>query len=102
MWAAGVRPELTGERVDFGSPRDLAVDGRGKVWVVDAEKNEVVCLSPAGKVLTRVGHFGNVDSRDGTGFNHPEGIAIGRGAGGADYLYVADTGNFRYAKFKLP
>jgi hypothetical protein len=102
VWAAGVRPELTGERVDFGSPRDLAVDGRGKVWVVDAEKNEVVCLSPAGKVLTRVGHFGNVDSRDGTGFNHPEGIAIGRGPGGADYLYVADTGNFRYAKFKLP
>ncbi len=101
VWAAGVRPEQSGEGVDFGSPRDAAVDGRGNVWVVDTEKSAIACLSPTGKVLTRLGHFGNVDSRDGSGFNHPEGIAIGRGADGADHFYVADTGNFRYAKFKL-
>ncbi len=70
-------------------PFGVAVDGRGRVWVVDHAASAVDEFSPAGKLLLRFGQHG-----PGT-LNHPDGIAIGPGGD----VWVSDTGNDRIVVF---
>lgn len=100
VWEAGPQPRGGADAVAFGQPRDLAIDSRGNIWVVDAKRNEILCLSPRGKLLTRFGRYANVDDTRGRGFDAPSGIAVtdpGRG----EYLYVGDAGNQRLVKYRL-
>jgi hypothetical protein len=101
LWAAGARPEAGGDTAPFSSPRDVAVDRRGNIWVVDAGNSNLVCLSPEGKVRGSYGHLVDADSRDGSGFNQPIAIETVRSVDGAEYLYVGDSGNARYAKYRI-
>jgi hypothetical protein len=100
LWEAGRQPQGGAEKIEFGMPRDVAVDRRGNIWVSDFAKDNILCLSPHGKLLSTYGHHAGVDDVDGKGFDHPSGIQIAK-CGGGEYLYVGDSGNRRIVKFRI-
>jgi sugar lactone lactonase YvrE len=75
----GAAGDADGERdaVRLSSPRDVAVDAAGNVFVVEVGSNKVRKITPAG-----------VASTFAKGFNAPGGIALAK-----DGLFVADTNN---------
>jgi sugar lactone lactonase YvrE len=82
----------TGPAARFNSPRGLAVDGSGNVYVADTLNSLIRKITPAGVVTTVAGNAGaNPQSLDGTGaaanFDYPFGIA----SDSAGDLWVADT-----------
>lgn len=83
----------TGSAARFSSPRGVAVDGAGNVYVGDSNNHTIRMITPGGVVTTVAGLAGNSGNTDGTGnvarFNQPRGIAVD----GAGVLYVADTNN---------
>lgn len=100
LWEAGREPQGGADRIEFGAPRELAVDSQGDIWVTDAAKDQVLCLSAAGKLRSVYGRHAGVDDLAGTGFDHPSGIAAAVVAG-QEFLYVGDTGNQRLLKFRI-
>ena len=83
----------TGSAARFMTPRGVAVDGAGNVYVADTGNSTIRKITPAGVVTTLAGAAGNPNSNDGTGasarFNYPFGIA----SDSAGDLWVADTSN---------
>ncbi len=41
----------------------IAIDGHDNLWVAANQSDEIVVVSPAGKVIAKLGDFGGVDSR---------------------------------------
>jgi sugar lactone lactonase YvrE len=76
----------------FDSPRDVAVDDSGNVFVADWGNHTIRRISPAGVVTTVAGTAGQMGGTDGVGaaarFSRPEAIAVDRGGN----LYVSDSG----------
>ncbi|MBP6757930.1 MAG: hypothetical protein KA133_01645 [Flavobacterium sp.] len=70
----------TGTAASFNSPRQLAVDGSGNVYVTDYGNHLIRKITPAGVVTTLAGTAGVSGATDGTGtaakFNAPFGIAV--------------------------
>lgn len=103
--AAGVVSTFAGSPHQFGlqdgngtgalfySPRGIAVDGSGNLYVADTGNNAIRMITPAGVVTTLAGN-GSAGSTDGTGvaarFNTPKGLTV-NGAG--TLIYVADSDN---------
>jgi sugar lactone lactonase YvrE len=83
----------TGAAARFSSPRGVAVDFSGNVYVADTGNNTIRMITSAGVVTTLAGAAGVSGSVDGAGntarFSAPGGIVIDS-YGNA---YVADTGN---------
>lgn len=83
----------TGAAARFNSPRGVAVDGAGNVYVTDTANDTIRRVSPTGTVTTVAGAAGNAGTLDATGgaarFNAPTGVAIGMDG----TLYVCDAGN---------
>lgn len=83
----------TGSAARFSSPRGVAVDAAGTVFVTDTINNTIRQITPAGVVTTLAGQPGVFGSNDGTGggarFGGPQAIA----ADDNGTLYVADTNN---------
>ncbi len=81
----------TGTAAQFSSPRGVAVDSTGTVYVADTNNSGIRSVSPGGVTHTLAG-FG-AGSSDGIGygarFRTPYGIAVG----GSGTVYVADTNN---------
>lgn len=83
----------TGSAARFISPRGVAVDEAGNVYVADSGNNTIRKITPAGAVSTLAGQAGSTGSADGDGaaarFNHPTGVAVYPDG----TVFVADTQN---------
>jgi serine/threonine-protein kinase len=80
-------PDVRVERRPF--PAGIAVDGQGRVYVVDRAKSRVLVLTPHGAVMAPTLILG-ADPRQ-YRFNHPSDVALDH----AGNIYVADTRNNR-------
>lgn len=100
IWEAGIEPQNGGDKIDFSAPADVAIDPKGNIWVVDAEKDKIFCISKEGKLLFQYGKFANIDDTEGKGFDAPTGIAV-VSVKGKEFLYVGDTGNQRIVKYQI-
>ena len=82
-----------GTAARFNTPKALAVDGAGNLFVADTFNHTIRKIAPDGTVSTFAGSAGISGTFDGTGanalFNQPAGIASDL----AGNLYVSDTGN---------
>jgi streptogramin lyase len=83
-----------GDDARFDTPRAVACDKKGNVWVADEGNHRIRKIAPDGTVTTVAGS-GEVGFADGKGtaakFNTPRGLALGLDG----ELYVADFGNHR-------
>ncbi len=75
----------------FNSPRDVACDPAGNVYVVDTGNHRIQRFTGQGIFVTKWGSKGTQPRQ----FMDPHGIAVD----GAGFVYVADTGNNRIQKF---
>jgi len=82
----------------FNFPNDVAVDGLGNVYVLEADSNRIQKFNADGQFIWMLGFMGpygaDVSAVPGY-FSNPQGI----GVDSAGNLYVADTGNHRVQKF---
>ncbi|MFG0247946.1 MAG: hypothetical protein ACF8OB_03590, partial [Phycisphaeraceae bacterium JB051] len=95
LWAAGVKAEGTGEKLKWEWPSDLAMDGQGRLWVIDRDTSQVHVLNGYGK---RLGHFGQPGRLDDTAvdaFWKPVGIEVLSDKLGVKAVFIADQGNGR-------
>lgn len=102
IWTEETRPRLrltttigraTGdERYLFGDVRDLAVDGLGRIWVLDNQNRELRVFGSDGSHVRTVGGSG-----EGPGeFRNPNGLARDPITG---RMWVIDPGTGRYTVF---
>lgn len=93
----------TGAMAQFKSPKGVAVDAIGNVYVADKNNNRIRRINSSGTVSTLAGSWSRNNSvgggySDGTGteaqFYYPEGVAVD----GAGNVYVADASNNRIRK----
>ncbi len=71
--------------VPLRMPTDVAVDGKGRVFVADGVNDRIVRFSPGGSVDGTLERFG--DDR----LNRPIGVSVDA----SDRLWIADSGNHR-------
>ena len=75
----------------FNSPRDIAVDAKGNLWVSDRTNNRIEKFNEKGQYLSQFGTKGTGDGQ----LSGPGGIAIDAKGD----VWVADTGNNRIEEF---
>lgn len=74
----------------FSAPKDIAVDGKGNIYVADADNDRIQKINQSGKTLAIFGGKGRAPGQ----FLKPAGIALDRHGN----IYVADTNNNRIQK----
>lgn len=98
--AAAYVNSATALNASFNSPRGIAVDGSGNIYVADAGNNRIRKITAAGVVSTLAGS-GTATIYDATGtdasFNTPTGLALDS----KGVLYVADYNNHTIRKITL-
>ena len=89
----------TGTSAKFYSPKGLAVDAAGNVFVADTNNHRIRKITSTGDVSTFAGTTNGY--ADGIGnvakFNFPQGVAVN--ASGT--VFIADTGNIRIRKITI-
>ncbi|MDK2124071.1 NHL repeat-containing protein [Parachitinimonas caeni] len=85
--------DATGAAAQFNTPRGVAIDATGNVYVADANNHTIRKVTPTGEVTTFAGTAGSQGKVDATGsaarFTEPWGVATDSSGN----VYVADTGN---------
>jgi DNA-binding beta-propeller fold protein YncE len=77
-------------RGQFDSPRGIAIDSAGNIFVADTNNGRIEKFSPSGVFITSVGTKGKGHGQ----FGEPNGLAIDR----AGNIYVAEASNHRVQK----
>ena len=84
----------TGNAARFATPRGIAIDEAGNLYVADEGNSNIRMITPAGVVSTLAGAAGSSGRTDGTGtaarFGAPRGVAVDAAG---NNVYVADTDN---------
>jgi len=83
-------------RYDLSSlpfPMSFALDGEGRLYVLDGHLAKVVVLNEEGKVVTEMGRLGWKEGE----FYHPRYLLLNK----RGMLFVVDTGNDRVQIFRL-
>ncbi|MFH1897339.1 MAG: Ig-like domain-containing protein [Candidatus Desantisbacteria bacterium] len=75
----------------FSSPKGVAVDANGNIFVADTNNHRIQKFDSSGKPLLRWGSLGTMSGQ----FDSPADVAVD----GSGYVYVLDTGNNRVQKF---
>ena len=75
----------------FSTPRSIAVDASGNVYVADSGNNRIQKFSSAGVFITTWGSQGTGNGQ----FNDPRGVAVDASGN----VYAVDSGNNRIQKF---
>jgi NHL repeat-containing protein len=83
----------TGAAARFGSPRGVATDSAGNVYVADYGVSTIRKVTPAGVVTTFAGTASLSGSTDATGAAASFASPLGVATDSADNVYVADSGN---------
>ncbi|HEX2907261.1 MAG TPA: 6-bladed beta-propeller, partial [Phototrophicaceae bacterium] len=81
-----------GAQTILNSPRQVAVDAQGKVYVAEEFSHRITVINPDGTTALTIGQQG---SQPGPYFERPNGVAVGPDGS----IYVADTWNYRIQKF---
>lgn len=102
LWSWQYDTHYTPGTRDARQPSGLSLDSRGRTWVVDSARSVLMCLDRDGRLLSVSGHAGGLDDRSGLGMWMPAGVKAIRDAGGVEWLYVADVGNQRLLRYRLP
>ncbi len=82
-----------GAQAIIATPRGIAVDGKGNVYVADTDSSAIRKISPDGTVTTFAGKIGEIGTNDGKGaaarFSGPRGLAVDQDGN----VFVADSDN---------
>ncbi|MEM9649940.1 MAG: IPT/TIG domain-containing protein [Bacteroidota bacterium] len=101
-YAGDVEGDMEGpkEVAEFSSPRSIAIDAQGSLYITDTSNNKIKKITPKGKVITLAGS--DEGNNDGIGtdsqFNSPQGIVVNPEG---TLLYLADSYNHRIRKITL-
>jgi sugar lactone lactonase YvrE len=94
----GTSVDGTGAAASFHSPRGIAIDSAGNLYVTEHDNHVIRKITPDGVVTTLAGTAGQSGSADGTGpaarFNSPQSIAVAASGN----IYVTDMDNHTIRK----
>jgi DNA-binding beta-propeller fold protein YncE len=79
----------------FNKPVDVAVDGQGRMFVLDADRNAVLAFEADGTHIRSWGDYGPFSGL----LNDPHDIEVLSGGSGGSQLFVTDTNNHRVQVF---